>query len=292
MQRAAAMALLEARGMRPLEARNVLSSMLNRSAADRVELGQLVGSRVYQPSFEPSQERRLSTALRHPAFEQLVQWGQARQAGTVQDPTNGATHFLVAPHVMRNLERAEPSKYRSWRRWTGYDDRTGQYRNVTFQDGSHHFLRPSGTSPTQPPRPPMHPLEADAEREMIERLAAAGPHRTTPDAFGSPQAGNENVISPVAPAPSAAQPSTRSTVQPSAVQPGSPVVGDRSRFTVADTGRPLWVEQAFNRDDPRFTDSTTTGLIPPPPGPVPRAGVGLFPQFKGGLLRGLFGGGF
>lgn len=143
-QRAAAMALLEADGANPAHAQNALATMVNRAQKAGADLGELVGSRAYQPSFEPSQEARLDSILKHPAFPGLTSWAQRYDAGDEDDPTGGATHYLVRPGVMLALEAKQPRKYRSWRGWTGYDPATGTYRNETMVDGSHHFLAPEG----------------------------------------------------------------------------------------------------------------------------------------------------
>jgi len=143
-QKAAVMSLMEADKADAGAAKNALATMVNRSQKTKIPLGTLVGSRAYQPSFEPSQEKRLDTLLKHPAFEELTKWAKSYDHGQEDDPTGGATHYLVRPGVMLALEAKEPRKYRSWRGWTGYDSATNSYRNQTMTDGSHNFLAPEG----------------------------------------------------------------------------------------------------------------------------------------------------
>lgn len=144
VQKAAVMALMEADGMRFDHAKNAAAAMVNRSMKDNQELGRHVSARIYQPTFEPSQHKRLGSILASPKFKEMEQWITRYQAGQEDDPTNGATHFLAHPRVMLALEAREPNKYRSWRSWTGFDQRLGTYRNQTITDGSHAFLAPEG----------------------------------------------------------------------------------------------------------------------------------------------------
>ncbi len=141
-EKAAAMALMEADSADPEAARNALAAMHNRSRKEKVELGQHVSTRVYQPTFEPAQQRRLDRLMQLPAFKELVDWSMKRAQNLVPDAVNGATHFLAHPKVMLGLEAREPRKYSSWRSWTGYDPKIGDYRNVLFRDRSHSFLTP------------------------------------------------------------------------------------------------------------------------------------------------------
>ena len=143
-QKAAAMALLEADNADPEDARNALAAMLNRAAKYKEDLAAHVSSRYYQPTFEPAQQRRLGRILKLPSFEELTNWARRYWAGEENDPTNGATHFLAHPDVMLSLEARNPSKYRSWRKWTGFDPVTKTYRNQTMSDRSHAFLAPEG----------------------------------------------------------------------------------------------------------------------------------------------------
>jgi hypothetical protein len=146
VEKAAAMALLEADGANPEDARNALAAMINRSSKTGEELGAHVSRSIYQPTIEPAQERRLSRILASPKFEQLRGWAEKRVAGEEADPVGGATHFLASEKTMLALEAREPRKYRSWRKWTGFDG-TG-YRGVVMRDGSHAFLAPEGAAET------------------------------------------------------------------------------------------------------------------------------------------------
>jgi hypothetical protein len=136
------MALMEADSAKPSDAKNALAAMINRSKKEGVELGQHVSTRVYQPTFEPAQQARLQRILNMPEFNNLTEWSKRYDAGQEADPVKGATHFLAHPKVMLNLEASNPRKYRSWRGWTGYDPKIGDYRNVLFRDSSHSFLTP------------------------------------------------------------------------------------------------------------------------------------------------------
>jgi hypothetical protein len=143
-QKAAAMALMEADKADPEHAKHALASMVNRSQQRKLDLGEHVSSRVYQPTFEPAQEARLTKLLQNPAHKQLTEWAKRYSEGHEDDPTGGATHFLAHPRVMLSLEAQNPRKYRSWRGWTGFNPATGEYRNQTFNDRSHAFLAPEG----------------------------------------------------------------------------------------------------------------------------------------------------
>lgn len=147
-QRAAAMALMEADGTNPADARNALGAMINRARKGNVDLGHHVSQKIYQPTIEPSQQARLDRLLKHPEFGNLTTWAEKRYAGQEADPVNGATHFLAHPRVMLALEAREPGKYKNWgprgANWTGYNPATGEYRNQTFSDRSHAFLAPEG----------------------------------------------------------------------------------------------------------------------------------------------------
>lgn len=143
-EKAAAMSLLEADGADEVDANNALAAILNRSAKNGEDLSTHVSSRLYQPSFEPAQQARLDRVLKMPAFAKLTQWAGRYLEGKEADPTNGATHFLAHPKVMLGLEAREPMKYRSWRQWTGFDQKTQTYRNQTIVDRSHAFLAPEG----------------------------------------------------------------------------------------------------------------------------------------------------
>lgn len=147
-QKAAAMALMEADGANPDHAKNALGAILNRSAKSGEPLDRHVARAIYQPTIEPAQERRLNSILKNPAHAELTGWAERRSQGLEEDNVAGATHFLAKPSVMLALEAREPGKYKNWgprgANWTGYDEKTGQYRNQTFADGSHAFLAPEG----------------------------------------------------------------------------------------------------------------------------------------------------
>lgn len=139
-------------------ARNALGAMLNRAAKEGVDLGDHVSQRIYQPTIEDAQFARLSKIVGSPEHTQLVELTQRRLAGEEPDWVQGATHFLASEPTMLALEAREPSKYRSWRQWTGFDPETGQYRGVIMRDQSHAFLAPegaysapAGSSSSQPP---------------------------------------------------------------------------------------------------------------------------------------------
>lgn len=144
VQKAAAMSLMEADKMDITSARNAAAAMVNRATKNKQDLGMHVSARIYQPTFEPAQQKRLDRILKSTQYQQMVQWIERYQAGLENDPTNGATHFLAHPRVMLALEAREPRKYRSWRSWTGFNQATGTYRNQTMTDTSHAFLAPEG----------------------------------------------------------------------------------------------------------------------------------------------------
>jgi hypothetical protein len=141
-ERAAAMALMEADGMDPQAARNALGAMINRAAKNGEDLGAHVSQKIYQPTIEPAQQQRLSKILNSKAFSDLTSWAARRAKGEEPDPVQGATHFLASEKTMLALEAKEPQKYRSWRKWTGFDGT--EYKGVITRDGSHAFLAPEG----------------------------------------------------------------------------------------------------------------------------------------------------
>lgn len=147
--KAAAMALMEADlkgGKIDVDsARNALGAMINRAARDGVDIGEHVSGKIYQPTIEDAQLARLPKLVGSPEHQALVQAYNDRISGKAADWVNGATHFLAPESAMLALEEGNPNKYRSWREWTGYDDKTGAYKGVTFRDGSHAFLAPEGT---------------------------------------------------------------------------------------------------------------------------------------------------
>lgn len=149
-EKAAAMALMEADGMKIEDARNVLAAMINRATKAGEDLGGHVSQKIYQPTIEPAQEARLLRILASPKFKELTRWGAARAEGREGDPVNGATHFLAPEATMLALERQNPGKYKNWgprgANWTGYDEATGEYRGVILRDSSHAFLAPDGAA--------------------------------------------------------------------------------------------------------------------------------------------------
>jgi hypothetical protein len=150
-QKAVAMALMEADGRNPADARNVLGAIINRAQMTGEDLGSHVSRAIYQPTIEPTQQARLRSILADPSFSQLSGWAERRLQGQEADPVQGATHFLAPEKTMLALEAREPNKYKSWRQWTGFDPSKGEYRGVLLRDGSHAFLSPDGTpKPTKP----------------------------------------------------------------------------------------------------------------------------------------------
>jgi hypothetical protein len=143
-QKAAAMALLEAGPTRTKEATNVLASMVNRAGKRKQDLGEMVSSRDYQPTFERAQEQRLGGILKSPAHAALTDWVKRYSDGHEDDPTGGATHFIAHLPQMLALEAGNPGLYRSWRGWTKPNMENGEYSNVTSKDSVHSFLAPEG----------------------------------------------------------------------------------------------------------------------------------------------------
>lgn len=148
VQRATAMALMEANRRNPADAKNVLGAIINRSQKTGDPLGDHVSKSIYQPTIEPSQQARLDSILKDPSFADLSGWAERRIAGQEADPVQGATHFLAPESTMLALERQDPGKYKNWgprgANWTGYDPATGSYKGVVMRDGSHAFLAPDG----------------------------------------------------------------------------------------------------------------------------------------------------
>lgn len=147
-EKAAAMSLMEADGKDPNDAKNALNAMINRAAKNGEDLGAHVSGKIYQPTIEASQERRLGDIVKSDKFRDLTSYAQARAAGKEQDTVNGATHFLAHEPTMERLTDREPGKYRSWPGWTGYDANGGKYGNPdgseVIRDKSHAFLAPEG----------------------------------------------------------------------------------------------------------------------------------------------------
>jgi hypothetical protein len=147
-QKAAAMSLLEADSKQGrinfMDARNAMGAMINRADKEGEDLGDHVSRKIYQPTIEPAQYSRLAAIVQMPQFKALTDLAEQRANGQVGDWVGGATHFLAKPQTMLDLEAKEPDKYKSWRKWTGYDDATGRYKNEVMADDSHVFLAPEG----------------------------------------------------------------------------------------------------------------------------------------------------
>ena len=147
-QQAAAMALLEADAKGGKidfnGAKNALGAMINRADKEGQDLGDHVSRKIYQPTIEPAQYARLQTIVSMSEFKALTELAEQRATGQVGDWVNGATHFLAKPQTMLALEAKEPDKYKSWRKWTGFDQETGRYKDEVLTDNSHVFLAPEG----------------------------------------------------------------------------------------------------------------------------------------------------
>lgn len=198
-QKAAAMALLEAdsKGSKIsfADARNALGAMVNRADKEGADLGDHVSGKIYQPTIEPSQYARLQSVTRMPEFQALTELARGREAGEIPDWVGGATHFLAKPDVMLRLEADDPQKYRSWRKWTGYDDATGKYANEVMSDSSHVFLAPegrhsAGQSLVGDPPPPSEPGEGGYDTPSPLPTASASPGLPKlAELFGLPSGG-------------------------------------------------------------------------------------------------------
>lgn len=157
-------------------ARNALGAMINRAARDGVDIGQHVSGKIYQPTIEPAQFARLSRVVGSPEHQQLMALYDGRVSGKEPDWVQGATHFLAPERTMLALEAGNPSKYRSWRQWTKYDDATGEYAGVTLRDRSHAFLAPEGAHSAKFGNPaPEGPMPAMTEAApQVAKAAAPG----------------------------------------------------------------------------------------------------------------------
>ena len=235
-QRAALMALMEREGKNPEDAKNIIGAMVNRAKKSGVDLGDHVGERVYQPSFEPSQQARIDRLLKSPDFGQLSQFAEQRWNGQLPDNVNGATHYLAPERTMLSLQAREPQKYKNWgpngANWTGYGKdpaKPNEYKGVVLRDGSHAFLAPEGRySAPGDGQPSPAPFVAAAPavpnvlasgygRESSPGAPSAGSlptnvAATQPKPSGSPPAApfelaNMVAASPREPAPDAAAPS-------------------------------------------------------------------------------------
>jgi len=180
-QKAAAMSLMEADSRNPQDAQNVLGAIINRAQKTGRDLSDQVSSRMYQPTFEDSQEARLNSILKDPNFQKLDQLAQSRMSGQTSDWVGGATHYLAPAKTMVALEAKEPSKYRDWgpngSNWSGYDPATGDYKSKIFQDSSHAFLAPDGRAGDNPPPPSQPNTPSTGSQPMFnlfQMLGAAG----------------------------------------------------------------------------------------------------------------------
>ncbi|MCC6205313.1 MAG: hypothetical protein IT533_10000 [Hyphomicrobiales bacterium] len=182
-QKAALMALMEADGARPDDARNALGAMINRATKNGEELGAHVSQKIYQPTIEPAQEARIGQLMRRKEFAELTEWSRRRAAGQEPDPVNGATHFLAPEKTMLALEAGDPRKYRSWRSWTGFDGK--EYRGVKLRDGSHAFLSPEGDAETKPMAESADGSKTSGESDWLDpgteqKAAQSGVHYAGP----------------------------------------------------------------------------------------------------------------
>ena len=187
-QKAAAMSLLEADSKQGrinfMDARNAMGAMINRADKEGQDLGDHVSRKIYQPTIEPEQYSRLAAIVQMPQFKALTDLAEQRATGKVGDWVDGATHFLAKPQTMLSLEANEPEKYKSWRRWTGYDDATGKYKNEVMADNSHVFLAPEGRHSAGSYAPT---YGAGAEVSGPPEALAPPPYPATQDASGQPQ---------------------------------------------------------------------------------------------------------
>jgi uncharacterized protein YcbK (DUF882 family) len=168
-QKAALMSLMEAGGGK--NSVNALGAMINRAAKEGEDLGAHVSGKIYQPTWESSQRARMDRLLNSPEFPQLVEWAKRRIAGEEPDPVNGATHFLVHEKTMLALEARNPRKYRSWRKWTKFDPKTGQYGNVMLRDETHAFNAPDGKFSYSPNGEGKIEVANDNPPDLKERFA-------------------------------------------------------------------------------------------------------------------------
>lgn len=151
-QKWAAMTLLETGNSKPDAAKNVAHAIYNRSKLEEVPIDKHIETRkgrgygIYQPLYEPAQQKRMGQILRSQQFSEMLDYVDKIEKGEVEDTTKGATHYLVPPSVMLREERKNPRKYKNWGprgiNWTGYDESTGKYANETVTDGVHNFLVP------------------------------------------------------------------------------------------------------------------------------------------------------
>jgi uncharacterized protein YcbK (DUF882 family) len=168
-EKAALMSLMEAGGGK--NSVNALGAMINRAAKEGEDLGAHVSGKIYQPTWEASQRARMDRLLNSPEFPQLVEWAKRRIAGEEPDPVNGATHFLVHEKTMLALEARNPRKYRSWRKWTKFDPKTGQYGNVMLRDETHAFNAPDGKFSYSPNGEGKIEIANDNPPDLKERFA-------------------------------------------------------------------------------------------------------------------------
>ena len=194
-QRAAAMALLEARvgtgGIDVGNARNALGAIINRAEDEGQSLSAHASRSIYQPIIEDAQRARLPQILNSPEFKELSELAQRRARGEVQDWVGGADHYLAPPPTMVGLYEKDPDKYHNWgpfknskgipgTNWSGYDPETGQYKDVVLKDNSHHFLNLIGDKAAPPSNQPALTSNAPMNREdrtvlpFLSELFSAG----------------------------------------------------------------------------------------------------------------------
>jgi hypothetical protein len=218
-QRVAVMSLMEKDGKGT--GQNEAAAMINRAQKAGQDYGEHVSGRIYQPTFEPAQERRLNSILNSPSFNDHVAWVERYARGEIEDPTGGATHFLAPERTMLALERSNPAKYKNWgprgANWTGFDPSTGAYRGVTHRNESHAFLAPEGAFSAYKGTPGAQPVQVASAPQQGLPGSPSGPApvRSAPIPPQAPQSVAQAPQAPAAPF-SSAPPTTPPAAQPEA----------------------------------------------------------------------------